>query len=426
MFVPIVMDPCAFYDYRYLWEYLKNLYHCYQNGWPIIAAGEYRHYRERRPKSNVYDREFCSLHQYELLTKAQEDAVGRYFIPEELFRHLAREKGSVLASKIFLLQHRYPPLEMALHVIFKQIKKRYREPVEGILTWGAHAKSVDHIAECLGIPVISNEFCIRFPEFYPLSYFCRRDIYGQAEIRSAYRKFQKGKKNIPVRLLTRKELLALFLSPKRLYMIGQESRRVPRYEMGIAGCHPLIATFFARSMYTDLELIQDVRNVYRENEIVFRMHPGDEPYQARYTVSNQDDSQYASDFLLQCRRVTAQGSNMLAEAMLWGRQVYSRDVSPFTFLCEKKIYHKSGGVVSAEDLNFIFLTYLIPYRNVWDGDYIRWRLCEEQAENVYMNNLQYYLEEQGIPLSVMYLEKGQRLGQMIAYRRKAEKNGTEI
>lgn len=424
MFVPVIWDPCAFYDYRYLWEYVKNLYHCYENGWAIIAEPQYACYRERRPLSNVYEEAFCSVHQYHMLTAEQEQQVSRYFIPDKILEKLKRKMGSELAAKIFLLQNRYMPLEEELHRIFRRIERNSGERVEGILTWGAHFKSLEYVARHRHIPVITNEFCIRFPEYYPLSYFCRKDIYTEREIKKAYRKFQRERAQLPYRLLSRRELLALFLEKDRIELLQRESGHKPEFEIGIAGCHPLIATFFAKSMYTDLELIRDVRNEYSEEDILFRRHPGDEPYQAKYTLKNQDESVYASDFILKCERITAQGSNTLVEAMLWGRRVYSHDTSPFTFLCERELHRKEAAPVSEEALNFIFLVYLVPFNKVWTSDYIRWRLKEKQSGMIYKRNVEYYFAERGIPVEVLKMPENTRLDSMLRYR-KGERDRNE-
>ena len=65
------------------------------------------------------------------------------------------------------------------------------------------------------------------------------------------------------------------------------------------------------------------------------MHPGEEPYQATYGFKNQDYHKTPIPFIQNCESIAAQGSNILFEAMLWGKPVYSHDVSPFAQFSEK-------------------------------------------------------------------------------------------
>lgn len=421
MYVPVIMDPCAFYEYRYLWEYLKYMYHCYENDWPIVSRESYGEYKKYRPVSNVYEEEFSALHQYHVLTEAQEAQVKKFFIPEKIFLQLEEQLGSKLAVKVHLLRHRYQPLEHEIKKIFHQIERSTDRKIDGIMNWNAHFKSIRHVAEKMHIPVITNEFCIRFPDYYPLAYFCKKDIYAQQEIKDLYHFFLKEKEKISFDLLSRKEILTLFLNVKCISKLEEAEHRTPEYEIGIAGCHPLIATFFAKTMYTDLELIEDVRHFYKEEDILFRMHPGDEPYQAAYTLKNKDDSQTAIDFILDCKRITAIGSNTLLEAMLWGKQVYSKDVSPYTFFAEKMLQEKESGYISDEILNFIFFVYLVPYNRVLEEAYITWRLNERSCSKILEKNICYYFHEMGIPESVLYLGES-RSNTMLEYRLKGERN----
>lgn len=401
MFIPIIIDPCAFYEYRYLWEYLKYLYHCKDNHWPLIASYEFQLYKEKRPISNAYNMDFMEQHRYKLLTKEEEKEIDVYFFSRELFDKLRNNLGSELSTKLFLLENRYVPFERELKRIIRLIKQKYKENIEGFITWNAHFKSVDYFAGKLRIPVITNEFSLRSPEYRPLSYFCLDSLYDSNEIKKMYERFENNLMDFDY--FTRDELLALFLKEDRLNEILNKKEEI--YEMGVGGCHPLIATFFAKSKYTDLELIQDVRNQYSEDDFIFRMHPGDEPYRATYTVKNIDNSEYASDFIRKCKRITAQGSNILLEAMLWGKKVYSHDVSPFTFLCENNLEKKDTNPVNDIALNFLLLVYLVPFEKICDVKYMRWRLQEKNLNNIYIKNLKFYLNSLNIPEAVVGLKK---------------------
>ena len=417
MYIPIIIDPCSFYKTRYLWEYLKYLYHCKENQWPIISTEYFIDYRENIPYSNVYEEEFYNVHQYKILNEAEESSVLRYVIPNFIFEDLEKELGSKLAVSLYLLANRYRPLERELTKILKRIEKDTKRKIKGFMNWNTHFKSVYYLGKKNKNVVITNEFAIRFPDYRPTAYFCYDEIYSHDEIMNRYWDFQKSKRNLGVELFSRKELLGLFLQASKLFYLT-ESSQLEKYEIGIAGCHPLISTFFVKSQYTDLELIQDVRNVYSEEDILFRKHPGDEPYQAFYTVKNRDESQSAIEFILKCKRITAQGSNILLEAMLWGKMVYSRDVSPYTKWCESSLENKISPIVEEDFLNYVLLCYLVPYELICDKEYLKWRETNPNEKELFWYHLRFYLKQENLDESILYLARNNRYKKILKERRK--------
>lgn len=414
MFVPIIIDPCNFYDYRYLWVYLRYLYLCYKNQWAIIASSEFGVYRQKRPISNVYEIDFCESHQYHLLSEREESSVHRFFIDPMVFSALKERKGSLFETKLYLLKNRYKPLEQELKKLLFSAQKITGQEIEGIIVWNACYKSVRFIAKRWGIPIITSEFAIRFPEFYNLSFFCRDEIFSGREIEKLFGKFKREINDIKIDLFTREELLFIFLNDQQLKLV--KDQKMPSYEMGIAGGHPIITTLFAKTMYTDLELIEDVRKEYSEDDIIFRKHPGDEPYRASYTVKNQDESKYSSEFIRKCKRIAAIGSNTLLEAMLWGKPIYSPGIMSYTIFGEKSITQKDIQPVCDLILNFILLVYLAPYNKLGNPEYIRWRLKERNCNILFMTHAKYYLKERNIPERVLYLNKGERIKEILLYR----------
>ncbi|MCU6760821.1 Uncharacterised protein [uncultured Roseburia sp.] len=419
MYIPIIIDPCSFYESRYLWEYLKYLYHCYNNNWPIISTQYFINYRKNIIESNVYEKDFYSLHQYRLLSEEEENSVVRCSLSNDIFTNLERKLGSKLAVRLFLLENRYMPLEKEIKYLLRNLKKKFNQRIEGILNWNAHFVSIRYVAEKMGIPVITNEFCLRFPEYRPTAYFCYDEIYTSKEIKERYKNFVKQLPDCKFKLFSNKELLALFLAPEKLNLLDMYEISA-KYEMGMAGCHPLIPTFFVKSKYTDLELLQDLRCVYPESDILFRMHPGDEPYRATYTAKNLDDSLSSSEFILKSNRIAAQGSNILLEAMLWGKKVYTHDISPFTNWCETNYFNLEGKNVPIEFLNFVLLAYLVPYELICDEKYLNWRKSRPSEIKLFMCHLKYYLQKDNIYLNLLDFGKKNRYKIILERRKNGE------
>ena len=417
MFVPIVIDPCQFYDYRYLWVYLKFLYHAHENGWALITTCEYKEWRDKRPISNVYDERFTSAHQYTVLSVEEEKEVPVYYINNAVFNDEYVKTGSRIGTQIDLLKNRNRVLENELFRLAKEIKKIHGE-IEGFITWNAHYKSIDYLAQKMKVPVITMEFALRFPEYFPTCYFTRHRMYGDAISYVEVRKFRDVVNNGLIDVLTKKELLAIFLNNNRLDLL--KNVYDPKYEMGIATVHPFVPSLFAESSYTDIELIQDVRNHYSEDDILLRNHPGDEPYQAKYTLKNNDDSEFSSDFILKCKRIAAQGSNILLEALLLGRTVYSHDISAFQLFLKDNLSDKKLSEIDDISLNYLLLVYLAPFDIAFDKKYIDWRIHENSPDKIYMYHIKHYLSERGISEEVLSVDKKDRLETILNYRRQSE------
>ncbi len=259
------------------------------------------------------------------------------------------------------------------------------------------------------------EFGLRFPEFYPTCYFTQHRLYGDGITAAEIQEFRKAVNDGAINILSKSELLAVFLEPGRLDLI--EKTYVPKYEMGIATVHPMVPSLFAESEYTDIELIQDVRNQYSEDDILLRNHPGDEPYQAKYNLKNNDDSYFSSDFILNCKRVTAQGSNILLEAMLFGRTVYSHDISLFQIMMKNDLSDKE--LTEADDLalNYLLFVHLSPYDIAFDREYINWRINERSLYEIFSYHLKHYFSARGIPVDVLFLGENDRLKALLNHRR---------
>lgn len=417
MFVPIIIDPNGFYDYRYLWVYLKYIYHCSKNEWPIIADEEFRIYKEKRPISNVYEDKFMNAHQYCLLSSEDEERVDKFYIPSRLFEPLIKKCGSRLGARLFLLSNRYKPLEQYLKCLLKKIERKEAEKISGILIWNSGFVSIRYVADKMKIPVITSEFSIRFPEYYTLAYLCKDELFSCKEIQSMYMSFRRQKSDLDFPMLTRKELLALFIVSEYIDEIDRDVNE--EYEMGIAGCHPFIPTFFVKNTYTDLELIEDVRKRYSEDDIIFRQHPGDEPYNAQYRMKNYDNSEKTFDFIRRCKRMTAIGSNIILESIMWGKPTYTNKISPYYYFTEKNLDNKNTEIVNDEILNFILLGYMVPYNRLFDENFILERLAERNIAKIIKKNVEYYFKEMNIPIDVLY-DTENRYERIKSYRKKQQ------
>ena len=406
MFLPVIMDPFSFNDYRYRWQFQKFLWYSFQNGIPLIAQERFRN------NMSVFSEQFKRNHRFEMLSDEQMESMEIYYVPEEIFNQLISEKGSNLAAKVFLLNNRYPPLEECLDAFLDKVSDGYE--LEGLIFWAAQFESVRYLARKHGIKSIILEYSVRFPNYYPLCYFCFDDIYEYSAIRSGLEEFRFAWDS-SYELLSKKEILTLLLDDTLIDYIDQFSAKAS-YEMGVAGCHPIVTTFFAKSMFTDIEITQEARRNYDEENILFRKHPGEEPYQADYGFHNQDTSSTPIPFLLKCRRVAAQGSNILYEAMLWDKMVYSHDVSPFAQFCEHDFSVRQIRTVPEDLINYATFGYFVPFDLVLEPEYMRWRCKNPPVIEIFERNLNLILQARNIPHDTLYLPKDERLSSFMRAR----------
>lgn len=393
MFLPIILDPFSFNTMRYRWQFQKFLWYSYCNKFPIITHERFKN------NISVFGEKFKQNHGFEMLSEDQMDEIDIYYIEESIFDKLVEEKGSLFAAKVFLLNNRYQPLEDAIEKIFDSILKKYQ--IEGVLNWAAHFASIRYVANKINADVITMEYSLRFPNYYPICYFCFDDIYETEEIKNGYIEFMKQIDKLDFKLFSREELLTIFLDDSTINYLYEYNRKA-KYEMGVAGCHPLVTTFFAKSMFTDIEITQHVRQNYLEKDILFRMHPGEEPYQATYGFENQDTSKNSIEFIIKSKRVAAQGSNIIFEAMLWNRTVYSHDVSPFAQFCKLDFEDKRCEKVDVEFLNYVMFAYFVPLKKAFSPEYMCWRCSKPNIIDVFWDNLCFYLEERNLSKDIIY------------------------
>lgn len=401
MFLPIVLEPFHMSMDNYYWIYLKYLFEAYKNGWAIISHRRFIDYHIVNPQKIELKEEFYAKHEYRILTEEELDKVRRYVIEEEIFQNLIEEKGSKLEAMMFLIKERYEPLERLIESIILEIEKE--EKIEGILNWQVHFKSVRCVAQRHNIPIIVNEYGpLRFPVYRTTGCICKKDIHMSDEVKVRYRQFLEEQKNSKVPILSRRELLSLFLLPDQFDKIEYLHKKSD-WEIGIVGTSPVSAVLYSKSFYDDLQLINDLRQVYRDRDILFRKHPGiGDPYQADYYyIKNYDKSVSSLEFVTDCKRIASVHSSVIFEAMLYGKPTFSKcDLSQYAYKCEHNYEKKYALPVEEEFLCFILFSYLVPYEIMLNEEYLRWRLTEPSESDIYMRNLKYYCSKDEVPIEI--------------------------
>ena len=427
MFVPIVLDFENNGLKFLLLKYLRFLHHCIENNWLIITHAEFEKYELNFPNRNEYSQKMMKDYEYSLYSKEERASVKQYFISSEYFEKLEKKAGSKLESALYLLNNNDSELEDILDTFVADIYAS-GEKIEGFLYFAACPLSVKKIAQKNNIPLIAYETGpIRMSNYRcKTSYFCNEGLYTTNEVENRFEKFKKElKTNDSIPIFTRREILALFLSDNNLKYLSLIDK-TPEYEIGVAGGCALVVPYFAIDKYMDHELVDDVLDIYKPQDIFFRLHPGD-MYKSTYRLHHYDITPNPFVFLLNSKRIAAVGSNLLFEAMLWERiPCCKTSVMPATFMCEKN--YKANTVSEDMELfvNFYVFSFLVPYELACNEAYMKWRLSQPSETEIYMQNIMYYMDKFELSEEWLNLKSEERFNMLKLYRNYAPMKKHEL
>ncbi len=411
MFVPFVftLDPAN--DNYYLWIFYKFLSMAKKYNAPIIAQQQYFSDPEVFRQGGLPETraETGELFEYDVPTSDDMYKIQQYPISKEIEEKLIKEYGSQTAAWIHLLKQRSKSFEEYIGAIIDDILEKNKDTIEGIFTF-IHIPSLSYIAEQRNIPIVHLEWGpFRGPVYRKTAYM---NLSEENELSKRYEKFINEIQESSVYLLSRKEILSMFLDYKFIENINLLDCK-PEYEMGIACTYTIDMIMFANSSFlNNLELITMVKRYYNEKVLSIRLHPGD-PARGNPSSHLVDNSPTAMHFINRCKRIAVVSSNMAFEAMLWGRTAYVLGNSPYAFKAQRDLSIIDESVADLEFVNYVTFAYLIPYELMLDVEYLRWRLTKPTESEIYNYNLNYYLSCRGIESSILEESGVDRLRKML-------------
>lgn len=412
MFVPVCIDLIHFDKYGHLFIYLKFLDMCQKYKWPIIAS---EHFIEWRKDPNAPSLESLqkSAHKdtfdFRILPKCEEDLVEKIVVPNKIIQSLLKQSNSMLDVSLFLQNERCKEIEDVIDAFILELEKKGQK-IEGFITLESTIKSIDYLAQIHNIPLIRvAKGPLRRMDYINTGYWGMQDIFGSGECEERFRKFLKENSSPGFKWLDNRELLAIFLSEKRIGFL-KAFGITPIYEMLVAGTYSLMPTLFSKSTYTDIEVLSEMKELYGD-DVVFRPNPAD-PYSSRYRkyVKKYDEGGTGILSLLRTKRIASAGSNIMFDAMLWGRTVYCKpNLFPVSFKCQRNYSNRSLVDADIEFLNFFCFAFLVPFDLIWDPEYIRWRLTMPQEQEIFQKHLEYWFQLKGLDLELLQLPGEERL-----------------
>ncbi|MBK5274129.1 MAG: hypothetical protein JJE30_03635 [Desulfuromonadales bacterium] len=326
---------------------------------------------------------------YSIPTKMDLDVINKRIIDHPVFDDLSKLPTANSAWK-HLITERHEGLEKAIETHLADIIRQH--PVEAILTW-CNCRSLSVVAEKYGIPVIHNEQGpTRSPHYTQTAYLDFSGVNGHTEAHSRFLRFKAEVEGRSVQILSKKELLYLFVQEHYLPELISEGTSRP-FDMGLALQIEDDSNVIAYGKgYNNFELIHSARKLYNRDAILIRRHPrGHLEYKENLGVI--DDSPNVFAFFKKCRRIATVNSSVGLEALLFDMPTFILGDSPFSFMTNNRLDSVADGLDINDQLlalNFILFGYLIPYELLFNVDYYRWRLAERSEIEIFQYHQNYY------------------------------------
>lgn len=378
---------------RKMW-YLKNLFHCKENGGALVTHEYlYNHFEELQ--DSITDRFFD---QFEMRRFAFEEIkdVEQYFVPDDIFDDLEQKYGSRTQFLIDLNDKPYPKLDKQLDIIFEQIKERHPgEKIEGIFHCLEGYESLHRIAKKYDCPLINYSFAA-----FRKVHGYRQTLY-QAGVNNYFWTAKESDLRYKKFLEEDHSALPIFSNEEIIAMIGKEHtlplikliNNEPKYEMGICcECYSLLPQVYKNFAYTDDDIFYDCKRLFGSGKLKVRSHA------AHLNDIQVDRSEVHDDpasFILSCKRLTAVQSQILLKVLLWKRTaVLKTDSLPFAYMCTKDFTANQPAEIHA--LNYYIFGYLIPSDLMFSDDYWKWRLSNPTETKIYQRHLDFLFNALGI------------------------------
>lgn len=405
MFISIILNT-EYMDIasRSKW-YLKNLFHCKENGW-ILITHDYMRTHWQQLQEEITPSLFTS---WEIQPFAAEDVrdVEQYFIPDNLFETIEKQCGSRTEMLYQLSSTSNVLIEEVFQNIINEIQfKHPNEKIDGIFHCLEAWQFLRDISQKHNIPLISYSFsAIRKPHGYRQTlYHVNRKGYLHTSQESESRYFQFCDENQSFPIFTNRELIALFGKERTLPLI-QLINHQPHYEMGICTeCFSVIPQFFMHNKTTDDDVRFECEKLYDKSQIVVRNHSLQVDYmQLDRSLVHNDPAAW----ILSCNRLASARSQIMLKPLLWNRTaVVCSNTLGFSFICAKD--YSSIDKVDLKALNWYMFGYLIPNDLMFSDEYWKWRMSSPSETKIYQQHLEYIIEKLNLSKSLLIEQDEQK------------------
>lgn len=373
-------------ELNYLWIFYKYFDFCKKNKFPIIAQEDYF----KEIQKNKFDEFYANVEgpgrfKYTLPTQAELQIKNKNMIFNKDIDDIIKKYDSKEQAWVSLLKERNYDFEKIIEKIIKKINRTKK--IDAILVW-CWIPSVKYIAKKYNIELIMMELSsIRRP-FYStdLCFFNFNNKYSSDNVFDEYCKFR----NINKILLSRKEILALFIEKENIAFLDKIDE-APCYDFGCALGIENDYSSQANDGLTNNELIKKVKKISGNRKSSLRMHPTmNIDKNDGFFVVDKSDSSF--EWIIKCQRIICNVSNVGFEAMLLGKTVLPTNKNIAYSLGKTWDFKQiEDGVADNDLINYFIFCYFVPYDLAFDKEYIEWRLKKPSLQKIYEKHFRYIM-----------------------------------
>ncbi len=376
------------------WAYYVFADRCRTNGWRCAVEQKYLTWQlTEQDKSDLTGAQAAWDYSFMPDLSSIQNRIDP--IPQGIFDSCYQKYG--LMSIYHLLTESWMPLETYLDNLLDKYAEQ-GETVEAIVIYPKAPYSIQKVAKKKKIALFVLEVGpMRWPIYTGSAYFSHFDQLStdQGECKSLYNRFMREWKREKYPILSREQILALYLEKDYLCYLRYQDI-TPTSEALLIGNGMMSRADLPHNWGQTMYLADQLRSKFGQS-ITFRPD-GRDPYQAHFGMEEEQYSQESPNIvsLLRAKRAVCAGSNMLFEAMLWNRPVYcdTKDHALY-FICNHTDDWKDA-LVPETFLNFYALVYLAPMEIATQDDYVRWRVSEPSMQAIYDKHLTHYLKRWGL------------------------------
>ncbi len=377
--------------------FYKFCYYCSINDWPIIAQEEYfinPSYYEKKFPINL--KKISFINEIPSIKKIKFEKVDKFIITNDQTKKVLDQYKDKDTAWINMMNNKDNVLYKIMDDQLSLITKKY-DDLKSLIVW-RHNETISLVAKKYNLNVIEMELAgIRKPSYnLGICYFQYSNKYSTDELDSRYESFIKEIKNKKVPLLSRNDLINLFVSKEELNNLYE----IEDYDVGIAlGLRNDYDTLASGSI-TNEEILESLDEFESKKNIIIRKHPANHNY--KYNLEDKftlDESVSSIQFLSRCRKIVSSVSNIGLEAMLFGKTSYTLGKMPFKRFCYNSLDINDDYVISVIDLNFLIFCYFTPYSLALDQHYVEFRNSNPSEYDIYMCHYKYIMKDKNIKKS---------------------------
>ncbi len=390
----------------FLWIFYKFADFCIKNNMPIIAQEE--HFIDPKIYKEQGNHAISSskYYNYKIYTKEQLNNIINYKINSD-FSDKIKNSKTFEKDWISLLSKKNISFKKEIEIAINSIEKQTKKKIKTIICWLSFPSLVQVCKE-KNINLINFEMSsIRKNNFnYNLGYFSKNTKYNSKEFEQNYKKFDSDK------ILTRKEILTLFSQTENLNFINQLNEE-PTYEFGIVSGMENDVYELANEYTPYDEIAKKLKEITDDKNVLIRTHPA-KPLNVKNYNYEIDQSKTIHEFILKCKRLVCNLSNVTYEVMLYGKTLYVMSERN-TFYGDNinKLNIIEEKVIDLKYLNYATFGYFTPLDLMYDIDYINWRIKATPKE-IYEYNLKHIFKDKKIDYDKFFkLKNKERLPYII-------------